>query len=77
MVIRWPGTHREGSRRGAMTARPFLVLVRHEEVEGRLATMRRGRWHLVPMEGNGERGRSSGEGRMRCGLLRGSSGRLL
>jgi hypothetical protein len=60
-----------------MTARPFLVLVRHEEVEGRLATMRRGRWHLLPMEGNGERGRSSGEGRMRCGLLQGSSGRLL
>jgi hypothetical protein len=33
------------------------------------------RWSLV--EVNGEMGRSSGEGRMGCGMLRGSSGRLL
>jgi hypothetical protein len=32
-------------------------------------------WSLV--EVNGERGRSSGEGQMRCGMLRRSSGRLL
>jgi hypothetical protein len=59
-----------------MTVRPFLVLARREEAEGGLTMMRRGRRRLVPVEGNGERGRSSGEGRMRCGMLRGSSRRL-
>jgi hypothetical protein len=60
-----------------MTVRPFLASVRREEVESGLVTMRRGRRCLVLVEGNGERGRRSGEGRMRCGILRGSSGRLL
>jgi hypothetical protein len=52
-----------------MTARPFLASVRHEGAQGGLAMMRRGRWRLVLVEGNGERRRSSCEGRMRCGML--------
>jgi hypothetical protein len=60
-----------------MTVRPFLASTRHEEAEGGLTTMRRGWQCLVPVEGNGERGRSFGEGPMRCGIRRGSSGRLL
>jgi hypothetical protein len=60
-----------------MMARPFLASARSEEAEGGLTTMRRGRRRLVPVEGNGERGRSSGEESMRCGILRVSSGRLL
>jgi hypothetical protein len=60
-----------------MTPRPFLASARREEVKGGLTMMRRGRWCLVLVEGYGERGRSSSEGRMRCGMLRGSSGRLL
>jgi hypothetical protein len=61
----------------AMTARPILASTRREEPEGGLVMMRRGWRCLVLVEGNGERGGSSGEGRMRCGMLRGSSGRLL
>jgi hypothetical protein len=57
-----------------MTARPFLVLARHEEAEGRLALKRRGQRRLVPVEENRERGRSSNEGRMRYGMLWGLRG---
>jgi hypothetical protein len=60
-----------------MTARPFLASVRHEEAEGGLVTMRRGWRCLVPVEENGERWRTSDEWQMRCGMLWGTSGRLL
>jgi hypothetical protein len=60
-----------------MTLRPFLASARHEDAEGGLAMMRRGWQHLVLVQGNGEKGKSSGEGRMRCGMLWGSLGRLL
>jgi hypothetical protein len=46
-----------------MTARPFLASARHEEAEGGLTMMRRGRWHLVLVEVNGGRGGAL----VRCG----------
>jgi hypothetical protein len=57
-----------------MTARPFLVSVRHVVAEDGIATMRTGRWYMVPVEGNVDRGRSSDEGWMRCGMLWGPWG---
>jgi hypothetical protein len=37
----------------------------HERVGAELTTKRGGQWHSVPVEKDGERGRSSVEGQMR------------
>jgi hypothetical protein len=50
-------------------AKPFLVEVEREDAEGGLAEKRSGRWWLVLVEMDGERGKSSIEGRRRCEML--------
>jgi hypothetical protein len=71
-----------GSLRGvdegeSRSAKPFLASPRREEAESGLTTKWSGRRSLAPVEVNGEGGRRDSEGLVRCGILRGSSGRLL
>jgi hypothetical protein len=52
---------------------PFLGKVEHERVKAELVMKGGGRWHSVLVEKDGERGRSSVEGRMRGRGVRQSS----
>jgi hypothetical protein len=57
---------------GGDDAVPFLWKAEHKRVGAELS-MKRGRWWcLMLVEKDGERGRSSIEGRIRCGLLQAS-----
>jgi hypothetical protein len=60
-----------------MTVKLMAALVRHRKAVGELTTTRSGQRCVVRVEVNEEMGRSSGEGWMRCRMLRGSSGRVL
>jgi hypothetical protein len=48
-----------------------LAVAERREIKGDLATVRSGWWLLVPVVVSGEMGRNTGEGRMKCGMLRG------
>jgi hypothetical protein len=48
---------------------PFLVKVHDQSVRVEFVVKRGGWWCLVLVEENGERGRSTIEGRRRCGKL--------
>jgi hypothetical protein len=56
------------------TVKHMAVSARRGVAGGGLMMERSGQWHSVPEETDGERGRSSDDGGMRCGLLRGSGG---
>jgi hypothetical protein len=84
-VAQSPKGHRNGPLvagglpRGAevgevMTVKHMAASARRGVAGGGLTMERSGWWHSVPEKTDGERGRSSGDGGMRCGLLRGPGG---